>query len=41
VGANKREVDDIESLQAALQLSTTSVLLRVDRNGGSLFIVIK
>ncbi len=41
VGANKRKVYDIESLQAALQHSTTSVLLRVDRNGGSLFIVIR
>ena len=41
VGANKRRVYDIESLKAALQLSTTSVLLRVDRNGGSLFIVIR
>ena len=41
VGANKRKVYDIESLKAALQRSTTSVLLRVDRNGGSLFIVIR
>ena len=41
VGANKRKVYDIESLKAALKLSTTSVLLRVDRNGGSLFIVIR
>ena len=41
VGANKRKVYDIKSLKAALKLSTSSVLLRVDRNGGSLFIVIK
>jgi Do/DeqQ family serine protease len=41
VGANKRKVYDIKSLKAALQLSTSSVLLRVDRNGGSLFIVIR
>ena len=41
VSANKRKVYDIDSLKAALQQSTTSVLLRVDRNGGSLFIVIK
>jgi len=41
VGANKREVYDIKSLEAALQLCTTSVLLRVDRNGGSLFIVVR
>ncbi len=41
VGANKRKVYDIKSLQAALQPGTTSVLLRIDRNGGSLFIVIK
>ena len=41
VSANKRKVYDIESLKAALQQNTTSVLLRVDRNGGSLFIVIR
>jgi Do/DeqQ family serine protease len=41
VGANKRKVYDIESFNAALQQNTSSVLLRVDRNGGSLFIVIK
>jgi len=41
VGANKHKVYDIKSLEAALQLSTTSVLLRVDRNGGSLFIVVR
>ena len=41
VGANKRKVYDIKSLKAALKLSRSSVLLRVDRNGGSLFIVIR
>lgn len=41
VGANRRSVYDLKSLQAALQLNPTSVLLRVDRNGGSLFIVIR
>jgi S1-C subfamily serine protease len=41
VGANKRKVYDTKSLQAALELSSTSVLLHVDRNGGSLFIVIR
>jgi len=41
VGANRRKVYDIDSLRAALQQSATSVLLRVDRNGGSLFIVIR
>jgi hypothetical protein len=41
VGANKRKAYDIKSLEAALQLSTTSVLLRVDRNGVSLFIVVR
>jgi serine protease Do len=41
VGANKRKVYDTKSLKAALELSSTSVLLRVDRNGGSLFIVIR
>jgi Do/DeqQ family serine protease len=41
VGANKRKVYDTKSLKAALELSSTSVLLHVDRNGGSLFIVIR
>ena len=41
VGTNKRKVYDIKSFEAALQQSTTSVLLRVDRNGGSLYIVIR
>jgi hypothetical protein len=41
VGANKRKVYDVKSLKAALLQSSTSVLLRVDRNGGSLYIVIR
>jgi Do/DeqQ family serine protease len=41
VGANRRKVSDIESLQAALANGTGSVLLHVNRNGGSLFIVIR
>ena len=41
VGANKRKVYDIKSLEAALQQSTTSVPLRVDRNDGSLFVVVR
>ena len=41
VGTNKRRVSDIESFKAALKLSDTSVLLRVERNGGSLYIVIR
>jgi len=41
VGANKRKVYDTKSLKTALELSTTSVLLRFDRNGGSLFIVVR
>ena len=41
VGANKRRVRDIESFREALRLSSSSILLRVERNGGSLFIVIR
>lgn len=41
VGTNKRRVRDIESFKEALALSKTSILLRVERNGGSLFIVIR
>lgn len=41
VGTNKRRVRDIESFREALALSKTSILLRVERNGGSLFIVIR
>jgi S1-C subfamily serine protease len=41
VGANKRKVYDVKSLKAALLQSSISVLLRVDRNGGSLYIVIR
>ena len=41
VGANKRRVRDIESFRAALELGETTILLRVERNGGSLYIVIR
>ena len=41
VDANKRKVYDVESFKAALEQSRSSVLLRVDRNGSSLFIVIR
>jgi Do/DeqQ family serine protease len=41
VGTNKRRVRDIESFRAALRLSDPSILLRVERNGGSLYIVIR
>lgn len=40
VGANKRRVYDLESLERALAMNTTAVLLQVNRRGGSLFIVI-
>jgi Do/DeqQ family serine protease len=41
VGANRRRVQDIESFREALALDKSAVLLRVERNGGSLFIVIR
>ena len=41
VGANKRRVRDIEALRLALRISTASILLQIERNGGSLFIVIR
>ena len=41
VGANRRRVSDVESFREALRLSSASILLRVERNGGSLFIVIR
>jgi Do/DeqQ family serine protease len=41
VGANRLEVEDIESLKTALAQNTESVLLHVNRGGGSLFIVIR
>jgi len=41
VGANRRRVTDIESLEQALRLDDSSVLLHIERNGGSLFIVIR
>lgn len=41
VAANKRRVKNLESLQNAVGLSKTTVLLQVNRNGTSLFIVIR
>lgn len=41
VGANRRKVSDMASLEAALRDSGDSILLHVDRDGGSLFIVIR
>jgi Do/DeqQ family serine protease len=41
VGANRRKVSDIPSLQAALEQDADSILLHVNRGGGSLFIVIR
>ncbi len=41
VAANKRRVYDIESLQSAVAKTQSSVLLQVNRRGGSLFIVIR
>ncbi|MDH5353610.1 MAG: DegQ family serine endoprotease [Gammaproteobacteria bacterium] len=41
VAANKRPVSNLSDLQQALSLSKSSVLLQVNRNDGSLFIVIR
>ncbi|MGD2171007.1 MAG: DegQ family serine endoprotease [Gammaproteobacteria bacterium] len=41
VGANRLAVDDIESFQRAVANSQGSILLQVERDGGSLFIVIR
>ncbi len=41
IGANKRRVKDLESLQAALRLSKSSVLLQVNRGGALFYIVIR
>ena len=41
VGANKQRVYDIDSFSKALKRSQSSLLLRINRNGGSLFIVIR
>lgn len=41
VAANKRRVYDLESLENALSRNKSSVLLQVNRGGGSLFIVIR
>ncbi|WP_448547494.1 DegQ family serine endoprotease [Thalassotalea fusca] len=41
VGANKQRIYDIESFNKALSRSKSSVLLQINRRGGSLFIVIR
>jgi Do/DeqQ family serine protease len=41
VAVNKRRVYDIPSLSQALSLSKSSILMQVNRRGGSLFIVIR
>lgn len=41
LAANKQRVYNLESLQRALQRSAASMLLQINRNGSSLFIVIR
>jgi Do/DeqQ family serine protease len=41
VSANRQRVRDVESFRQAVAGNTASILLRVERNGGSLFIVIR
>jgi Do/DeqQ family serine protease len=41
VAANRRQVTDLESFASALSRNDNSVLLQVNRQGGSLFIVIR
>ncbi len=41
VGANKRQVTDLDDLQQALALNRRSVLLQINRNGYLLYIVIR
>ncbi len=41
VGVNKRRVRDLQSFYATLDANMTSVLLRVNRSGGSFFVVIR
>ena len=41
IGTNQRRVDDLRSFKQALKLKKDSVLLQVNRNGGSLFMVIR
>ncbi len=41
VGANRRKVTDLKSLEKALSQNDSTVLLQVNRRGGSLFIVIR
>ncbi len=41
VGANRQRVRDVESFREALRTNTNAILLRIERNGSSLFIVIR
>ena len=41
VGANRQRIVDMKSLEAALSVGGDSILLHVNRSGGSLFIVIR
>ena len=41
VGANRREVTDVESLQAALKSGRDSLLLQIDRDGNTFFMVLR
>jgi Do/DeqQ family serine protease len=41
VGANRRKVTDLKSLEKALSQNDSTILLQVNRRGGSLFIVIR
>lgn len=41
IGANRQKVTDLKSFRRALERSSNSVLLQINRNGGSLFIVIR
>ena len=41
VGANRRKVDDVESLQAALKSGGDSMLLQIDRDGSTFFLVLR
>jgi S1-C subfamily serine protease len=41
VAANKRRVQNLESLESALSANKSSILLQINRRGGSFFIVIR
>ncbi len=41
IGANRRRVDGVDSLRQALRADDSAVLLRIERNGGSFFVVIR